>query len=113
MSDEKILDISWKTILKISVAFVYVGIFGIFSFLVFLVVPIFTSEIREFLQSFPHYFEKISPPLRGLGFQAFENIESFLEALGNGLEKMAGSIFSAFFAIFGGGFSAFFVIITA
>ena len=159
MNGEKILDISWRTILKISVAvaifyilysvrdiliwfvfaltisilfnpainflqkrriprtiavvLVYLGTFGMLSFLIYLVVPLFTSEIQMFLESFPEYFEKISPPLKGLGFQAFENIESFLKATGTTLEGMADSIFSALFAIFGGVFTTLFVIITA
>ena len=123
MDGEKTLDVSWRTILKISVTVVifyvlfsirdiliwfifaltisvlfnpainflqkrkiprllgvivvYVGIFGLFTFLIFLVVPLFSSEIRTFLETFPQYFERISPPLRGLGFQAFENMENF------------------------------------
>lgn len=159
MEQEKILDISWKTILKISliivcfyilylirdiiiwfifaliisvlfnpaidflqkrkiprflgVVFIYIGILGLLSFLIYLVVPLFTSEIQTFLESFPQYFEKISPFLRGLGFQAFENIESFLKALGKTLEGMADNIFSVLFAIFGGVFSSLFVIISA
>lgn len=159
MNGEKILDISWKTILKISIAvaifyilysvrdiliwfifaltisilfnpainflqkrripriiavvLVYVGTFGILSFLIYLVVPLFISEIQMFLQSFPEYFEKISPPLKGLGFQAFENVESFLLVLGVTLEGMADNIFSALFAVFGGVFTTLFVIITA
>ncbi len=156
---EKILDISWRTILKISVAvaifylifsvkdiliwfifaltisvlfnpainflqkkriprsvgviLTYVGTFGMLSFLIYLIVPLFTSEIQAFLASFPEYFERISPPLKGLGFQAFENLESFLKAFGKTLEGMAGNIFSALFAIFGGVFTTFFVIIIA
>jgi len=159
MNGEKILDISWRTILKISIAavcfyvlysvkdiliwfifaltisvlfnpainflqkrkiprilgivLVYVGFFGLLSFLVYLIIPLFASEIQGFLQSFPQYFEKISPPLKGLGFQAFENIESFLKTLGSTLEGMADNIFSILFTIFGGVFTALFVIITA
>jgi len=159
MDQEKLLDISWRTIAKIFIAvacfyilysirdiliwfifaltisvlfnpaigflhkrkiprglavvFMYVGVFGILSVLIYLVVPLFTVEIQAFLESFPEYFEKISPPLKGLGFQAFENIESFLQALGNSLEGMADNIFSVLFSIFGGVFSALFVIITA
>ncbi len=159
MDGEKILNISWRTILKISIAvaifyilysvrdiliwfifaltisilfnpiinflqkrriprtiavvLVYVGTFGILSFLIYLVVPLFISEIQMFLQSFPEYFEKISPLLKGLGLQAFENVESFLRALGTTLEGMADNIFGALFAIFGGVFTTLFVIITA
>lgn len=159
MDNEKILDISWRTILKISVAvlifyilfsireiliwfvfaliisvlfnpaidflqrkkiprslsivLIYVGVFGILSLLIYLVVPLFVSEIKTFLEVFPQYFEKISPLLRGLGFQAFENIESFLRILGDTLEKMAENIFNVLFTIFGGAFTTIFVVITA
>jgi len=159
MNEEKILDISWRTILKISVAvlifyilfsireiliwfvfaliisvlfnpainffqrkkiprglsivLIYVGVFGILSLLIYLVVPLFVSEIKTFLEVFPQYFEKISPLLRGLGFQAFENIESFLRILGDTLEKMAENIFNVLFTIFGGVFTTIFVVITA
>jgi predicted PurR-regulated permease PerM len=159
MDGEKLLDISWKTIFKISLAvicfyilysirgilvwfifaltisvlfnpainflqrrkipriagviLVYFGLFGLLSFLIYLVVPLFASEIQAFLESFPQYFEKISPPLRGLGFQAFNNVESFLQALGGALEGMADNIFNVLFTIFGGVFAALFVIVTA
>ena len=159
MDNEKILDISWRTIAKISIAvaffyilfsvrniliwfifaltisvlfnpavnflqrrkiprglavvLIYVGIFGILSILIYLVVPIFIAEIQVFLNSFPEYFEKISPPLKGLGFQAFNSLENFLTALGNSLEGMADNIFSALFSIFGGFFATLFVIVTA
>ncbi len=159
MDNEKILDISWRTILKISVAvlilyilfsvreilvwfifaltisilfnpiinflrkrkiprslaviFVYVGTFGVLSLLIYLVVPLFISEIKAFLESFPEYFEKISPPLKGIGFQAFESFEGFMKALGDTLEGMAKNIFNVLFIIFGGFFTTLFVIITA
>jgi len=157
MSDEKILDISWKTIFKISVVviclyllysikdifvwfifaltisvlfnplinflqkrkiprflagiFVYFGVFAFFSFLIYLMVPLFNSEIHQFINLFPEYFEKISPPLRGIGLQAFENINSFMQSLGDALQKMADNIFNVLFAIFGG-FSSFFFVVS-
>jgi len=156
---EKILDVSWRTILKISIAigiiyalfsvkevlilfvfaltisvlfnpaidflekrkvprslaviFNYVGFFGILSIVIYLMVPIFATEIQRFLEFFPQYFERISPPLRGLGFEAFESIGSFLRAIEGSLEGMASNIFSAFFAVFGGMFTTLFVIVTA
>jgi len=159
MNGEKLLDISWKTIVKISltiiffyivysvkdvliwfvfaliisvlfnpvidllrrlkiprpiaVVFVYVGVFGILSLTVFLVVPIFINEIHQFLENFPQFFEKISPPLAALGIKAFENIGTFVETFGNVLEGMADNIFNVLFVIFGGVFSTLFIIITA
>ncbi len=159
MDNEKILDISWRTILKISIAivcfyliysirdiliwflfaltvsilfnpainflqrrkiprflgivFVYFGILGLFSFLIYSMVPLFNSEIHQFLDSFPQYFEKVAPPLKGLGLQAFEDINSFMQGLGDILQRMASNIFTVLFVVFGGFFSFFFVITTA
>lgn len=156
---EKLLDISWETIFKISVAvvcfyivysirdiliwfifalvisvlfnpaidflqrkriprilgvvFVYIGTFGLFSILIYLIIPFFIHEIQQFLQALPQYFEKISPPLRGLGFEAFENTEAFIKTLEKTLETMAGSILNVLFTFFGGVFSTLFVITTA
>jgi len=156
---EKILDISWRTILKISVAilifyalfsikeililfifaltisilfnptisflqrkkiprslavvFIYVGIFGVLSILIYMMVPIFAEEVQKFLEFFPQYFERISPPLRNLGLEAFQDIETFLKAVEGSLSGMAKNIFTALFVIFGGVFSTLFVIITA
>ncbi len=159
MSNGRVLDISWETIFKISVAIicfyiiysirdiliwfifaliisvlfnpaidflqrkkiprilgvalVYIGVFGIFSLLIYLIIPLFSYEIQQFLQSLPRYFERISPPLRGLGFQAFENAEIFIRTLESSLEAMAGNIFNVLFTFFGGVFSTLFVITTA
>ena len=101
---EKVLDISWETILKIALAFfifyiiylvrdilvwflfaiiislifdpainflqklkiprllasifIYVSIFGILGLLIYFTVPLFISEIQQFSQLFPQYFEK-------------------------------------------------------
>jgi len=91
----------------ISVIIVYFLIFGAISLLIYLTVPIFVAEIRQFAQILPQYFEKISPPLKTLGLRAFENIEEFTELLSKTLEKMATTIFSAIAAIFGGIFVTF------
>jgi len=86
----------------ISVVFVYFIIFGLIALSIYFTVSIFTSEIRQFTEVLPQYFEKISPPLKTLGFQAFENIEEFTNLLSKSLEEMAETIFNAIAAIFGG-----------
>lgn len=159
MNNEKILDISWGTILKISVAilsfyvlyqirdvlvwfifgliisllfnptinflrklkiprvlaviFVYVGVFGFLTLLIYLIIPIFVSEIQQFSKILPQYFEKISPPLKGMGIQAFENIESFVNILGGALDRIAANIFNVLFVIFGGIFKTIFILAIA
>lgn len=156
---EKILDVSWRTILKISIAIVifyvlfsirqiliwfvfaltlsvlfnpainflekrriprslaviliYVGVFGLLGILIYLMIPIFASEVQRFLEFFPSYFERISPPLRSLGIEAFQNIETFLKTVEVSLAGMAKNIFSALFVLFGGVFTTLFVIVTA
>jgi predicted PurR-regulated permease PerM len=156
---ERILDISWQTILKISITglafyilfltrdflvwflfalilsilfnpgvdflqkrrvpramaviFIYLAVFGILSLSIYSVVPVFIVEVQQFSQGLPSYFEKISPPLRGLGFEAFGNLESFITALDMQLKGMAANIFNALFSIFGGIFATLFVITVA
>jgi len=151
MSDNKLLDISWSSILKIAVTLlafyllflvrdilvwiifaliisvlfspainflykkgfprgvavvlVYFFIFGILGLAIYTTAPIFVSEIQEFSKIFPVYFEKISPPLRGLGIEAFESFEKFTGAVEGWLRGASTNIFSALGAIFGGIFS--------
>jgi len=151
VNQSRVLDISWGTILKLTIAFftlyllylirdvlvwvvfgliisilfdpainflqkrhlprvlatilVYVLVFGILGFLIYFTAPLFVSEIQQFSKIFPEYFEKISPPLKGLGIEAFENFESFSQAFEQSLIKASANIFSALGAIFGGIFS--------
>ncbi len=151
MDEERVLDISWGTILKISIAilvfytlysirdilvsvifalvisilfnpvidflekkkiprviatlFVYVSVFALLSFILYWTVPVFVFEIQQFAQLFPQYFGKLSPPLRGLGLEAFESFETFTLALQDWLIQASSSIFGILIAIFGGIFS--------
>ena len=159
MDQEKLLDISWGTIVKLSVlvlslyilyqikdilvwfifaliisilinpavdflrklkiprvlavTFVYVGIFGVLSLIIYFTVPTFLSETKQFSQLLPQYFEKISPSLRGVGIRAFEDIETFINVLGGTLEKITANILNILFSIFGGIFAAIFILVTA
>ncbi len=86
----------------LSVTLVYVVIFGILGLVIYWTAPIFVSEIQRFSQLFPQYFEKIAPPLKGLGIEAFESMESLTTAFQGWLIKASSNIFSAIGAIFGG-----------
>lgn len=151
MEDEKVLDISWGTILKLSVTLslfyilylireiliwtifaliisvlfdpaidflqrrrfprvlatilIYVAFFGVVGLFIYLIAPPFISEIRHFTQFFPQHFEKLAPPLRELGFEAFEDLETFTNSIQEWLVGASDSIFSALFSFFGGVFS--------
>jgi len=159
MNENRVLDISWGTILKIALIVVsfyvlyqikhiliwflfaliisllfnpainffqklkiprvlatlstYSFFFGILILLIYSTIPLFASEIRQLSHALPQYFEKIAPPLEGLGIKAFEDIDTLVEALGGTLEKMAVNIFNIFFVIFGGIFATFFTLAIA
>lgn len=160
MTNEKFLDISWLSILKIfvagfcfyglylisdflvwlafafvisvlfepiielaekikiprslSVAFIYISMFGVLSAVIYSTLPYIITEIQYFAKYFPQYFieyfSKISPFFEKMGFETFQNLETFIiksqEVLGN----TAGNIFSALFSLFGGITNTLFII---
>jgi predicted PurR-regulated permease PerM len=156
MQENRVLDISWGTILKISLAFlvfyilylirdilvwfifaliisvlfnpaikflqklkvprvlavifIYVAVFGILGLLVYLTAPMFIAEIKQFSQLFPQYFEKVAPPLKSLGIEAFESMDNFTQALGLILQKASSNILSALAIFFGGLGSTIFIL---
>lgn len=158
-NNEKVLDISWATILKIALALllfyfiyqvreiiiliifalifslllnplinflerkrvprtfavisVYLIVFGLISLFSYLIINFFIQEIQKFIEFLPQYFEKISPPLKDIGFQTFENFESLISAISKTLGKIGANIFNVLFVIFGGIFSTLFVLTLA
>lgn len=89
----------------LAVVLIYVATFGLVGASIYMVAPIFVTEINQFSQYFPSYFEKISPPFRGLGIEAFESLEKFTKVLEGQLSNISSSILSAIGIIFGGVFS--------
>jgi len=103
----------WKIPRILAAIFVYVGFFGLISLLIYLVIPLFINEVQGFIQSFPYYFERVSPSLRGLGFDAFQSFDTFLNSFSDLLNAMSGNVFSGLIVFFGGLTSTLFVIATA
>lgn len=98
----------------VSTVGVYAVIFAVLAYIIFATTPLFVGEIQRFSHRLPQYFEEsISPPLQGLGIVAFEDFESFLQAMGEDAAKSSSNIVSALFSIFGGIFSTMFVISVA
>lgn len=97
----------------VATLFIFIFVFGILGLLIYLVVPVFISEIQQFTKLFPQYFEKFAPPLKELGLAAFENFEIFTQSFQEWLIRASASIFSALAAIFGGIFSTFTIFILA
>ena len=88
----------------------YLAVFGVLAFIIYSAAPVFINEIQRFSQLFPRYFETISPIFRGLGVAAFSDIQTFIDAISGGIERVASNVFSALFSIFGGIFATFFVL---
>jgi predicted PurR-regulated permease PerM len=82
--------------------FVYLVFFGMIGGLIYLVAAPLSSEVGKFTQLFPQYFDRIAPPLSGLGIEAFKNIDSFTATVESWLTNASGSIFSGIFSFFGG-----------
>jgi len=96
-----------------AVILIYIVFFGILGLAVYWTIPMFTTEIQQFSQLFPQYFERLAPPLEELGIEAFESMESFTVALGATLEKASSDILSALAIFFGGIGSTIFILAIA
>ena len=70
----------------ISALFIYIGIFGLLSILIYPIIPPLINEIQDFVRAVPQYFERISPFLKEIG--AFKDIEHLMIFLGKRLEQI-------------------------
>lgn len=159
MNSEKILDISWASILKVllvifvayliyqvrdilvlfifaviisilftpaidflkkiripralAVIFLYLSTFIIISLIAYFTIHFFINEIHHFSRILPYYFDRLTPFLRGLGIEAFQDFEDFVGLFGRTLEEMAANVFGALSVIFGGMVNAIFVLTIA
>lgn len=101
----------WLRVPKVlAVIFTYLSIFGVLALVIYLTAPLFITEIREFSQLIPQYFEKISPIFKELKIESLQNLESFTQNITGGLEKISVSVLNALTTFFGGVASAFFIL---
>ena len=96
-----------------AVLIVYFAIFSLISLFFYLAIPVFSTEVREFSRLIPEYFDKISPALEGLGMQAFESVEGFLDNIQESSEMIAANALNALTIIFGGLLTTIFLITMA
>ncbi len=96
-----------------STILVYFAAFGILSIAFYLIVSVLISEIEQFSQLLPYYFQQLSPTLRDLGIYTFRDIEEVIQTIGGSLRELTTALFSASFALFGGMFTTFFIITLA
>ena len=93
-----------------AVIFIYLTFFSVLASAIYFTAPLFITEIKQFSQLVPHYFEAISPIFKELKIEALQSVESFTQAITGSLEKISSSIFDALSTFFGGVASAFFII---
>ncbi len=102
----------WLRVPKLlAVTFIYLLFFGILGMFFYLTAPIFIDEIKQFSQSVPSYFEKVSPIFKDLKIEALQNLEYLTQDIASNLEAVSVSVFNALAAFFGGVASAFFIIV--
>jgi predicted PurR-regulated permease PerM len=94
----------------IATVLVYLSVFSIIGVMIYLVAPLFLKEVQQFSIAFPEYFERLSPPLKNLGIEAFESFDSFTKTIEEGLAKVSSNVFMAIGAIFGGLFSTITIV---
>jgi len=97
----------------IAIFLIYLSIFSFLGLSIYLTVPIFVYEIKQFSQSLPDYFERISPVLRQFGFDATEGFGEVTRILTSNLEKSSKGVISALLAFFGGLASTVFILTLA
>jgi len=94
----------------LAVFFVYTLFLGGLILLIYITIPLFVAETKQFLQNFPQYFEKISIISKDFSIKAFEDIDNFINYIKSFLGKITENIFNFLFIIFGGVFAAIFTL---
>jgi len=97
----------------LAVLFVYFSIFGIFGILIYMMAPIFISELKQLSQHLPGYFVQISPFLQQLGVDTAQTFDNFTQFLLGGLAQSSKGIISAVTTFFGGLASTAFILTVA
>ena len=101
----------WFRVPKVlAVIFTYLSIFGALGLIIYLTAPIFITEVRQFSQLVPQYFEKVSPMFQELKIEALQSLESFIQTVTGNLEKISVGVLNALTTFFGGVVSTFFVL---
>ncbi|MCX6719740.1 MAG: AI-2E family transporter, partial [Candidatus Staskawiczbacteria bacterium] len=86
----------------VAILIVYFAIFGILGLLIYITAPIFISEMRQFIQYLPGYFEQINPVLKQFGIDTVQNFNDFTGTVTSNLQQSSQSILKAIMVFFGG-----------
>ena len=97
----------------VAVLIIYLGIFGILGLLIYLMSPVFISELKQLSQHLPDYFVQISPVLQQMGVDTAQTFDSFTQLLVSGLTQSSKGVLNAVLAFFGGLYSTAFILTAA
>lgn len=97
----------------VAVLIVYLSIFGILGILIYLMSPIFISELKQLSQNMPDYFVQVSPVLQQIGIDTAQTFNGFTQLLVSGLTQSSKGVISAVLAFFGGLYSTAFILSVA
>lgn len=91
----------------------YFLIFGALGAIIYLAAPLFVTEIKQFSQLVPQYFQNVGPVFKELRIESLQSIENLAQTITSSLEQVSFSIFNALGAFFGGIVSAIFILLVA
>jgi predicted PurR-regulated permease PerM len=94
----------------VAVAAVYLAIFGVLGLMIYLIAPLFLSELNQLSQNIPDYFEKAHPLLKGVGVQTSQSFDEFTANLLVNLKTSSEGVVKAIVAFFGGLASTAFIV---
>lgn len=97
----------------IAIVAVYLFIFGILGLVIYLTAPIFISELKQFSQYLPGYFNQVSPTLKQLGISPAKNFNEFIASFISNLDESSQGVINAIMVLFGGISSGAFILTIA
>lgn len=97
----------------IAVLLVYFSIFGILGILIYLMAPVFISELRQLSHNLPGYFVQVSPFLQQMGVDTTQTFDSLTQLLVAWLAQSSRGVISAIMVFFGGLYSTAFILTSA
>lgn len=101
----------------VSILSMYLIALGLFSVIIFLLIPPIVTEVKSIATHFPAYYENVIRSLQNVeGFnqqdvQVEENVKRGLETLTQGLNNITSGLFTALTSVFGGIITLFGVLV--
>lgn len=97
----------------VATIFIFISVFMILGTLIYLIAPIFITQIKGFVRDIPEYFSALSPFLEEIGFKVSDNFDDYTKSFQEWLAKSSERIISAVLSIFGGIFTTITILVLA